>query len=529
MADEPKGTWKAEIEELNRRRELTKEMGGPKGIEKQHARGRLTIRERIAALADPGTFREFSPIGGHGVYDPKSHELIDFTPKNQVDGTCLIDGRKVVVAGGDFTVRGGSAAGKILGTVIGQEMLANRRALESRIPFVFLLDASNGSVASFEQIGRTYLPDANVFFQYDAEMLRKIPVVSTLLGSVAGGSAIHACMGHLSIMVKGTSELFPGGPPVVKAALGYDVTKQELGGSHIHVGVSGCVDNEAESEQEAMAMVRRFLSYLPSNVWEMAPRSDPTGDPGPWDDRLLSMIPRDRRKSYDSHDVINAIVDPGSFFEIAPKYGKSRVIGFARVNGYSVGVMANNPSFLGGSTDVAAGAKHTRMVQLCDNFHLPLICFCDEPGFMVGLESEKQGIERAGARLLTLTCDSRMPWCTILTGRMFGVAGMCTHRPAGMFRRFCWPSASWGSMHIEGGVKAAYAAEIRAAPEPDEKIKEIEARLRAIASPFRTAELTGQEMIDPRETRELLFEFVEDAQPILRSQLGPTAIHPFLP
>jgi len=130
---------------------------------------------------------------------------------------------------------------------------------------------------------------------------------------------------------------------------------------------------------------------------------------------------------------------------------------------------------------------------------------------------------------LTVTCDSRMPWCTIVTGRMFGVAGMCTHRPAGMFRRYCWPSASWGSMHIEGGVRAAYAAEIRSAPDPEAKTRQIEARLKAIASPFRTAEITGQEMIDPRQTREVLFEFVEDAQPILRSQLGTTAIHPFLP
>ena len=178
---------------------------------------------------------------------------------------------------------------------------------------------------------------------------------------------------------------------------------------------------------------------------------------------------------------------------------------------------------------MAAGVKHIRMVQLCDNFHLPLICLGDEPGFMVGLDAEKQGIERAGARLLAVTCDSRMPWLTILTGQMFGVAGMCTQRPAGMFRRYCWPSASWGSMHIEGGVKAAYAAEIRAAADPEAKITEIEARLKALASPFRTAELTGQEMIDPRETRKLLFEFVEDAQPVLRSQLGTTSIHPFLP
>ena len=529
MTDKSQDNWEAKIQELYHRRKLVKKMGGAKGIEKQRKRGRLTVRERIEALADPGTFREFNPLGGHGAYDPVTYELVDFTPKNEVDGTCLIDGRKVVVQGGDFTVRGGSASGRIIGTALGQELPANRRALEWRIPFIHLLDAAGGSVSSFEELGRTYLPDANWYYQYDAELLRNVPVAAAILGSVAGGPAIHACLSHFNVMVRGKSELFPGGPPVVKASLGYDITKEDLGGSYIHTVESGCVDNEAQNEAEAINMIRRFLSYLPSNIWEMAPRANPIDNPGSRDDRLLTVVPHDRRKAYDCHDVINAIVDEHSFFEIAPNYGKSRIIGFARINGYPVGLMANNPIYLGGSTDVQAGAKHIRIVQLCDNFHLPLICFCNEPGFMVGLESEKQGIERAGARLLAVTCASRMPWCTIIIGQMYGVAGMCTHRPSGMFRRYCWPSAHWGSMHIEGGVRAAYATEIKSAPDPEAKIKEIEARLNAIASPFRTAEYTGQEMIDPRETRELLFEFVEDAQPILRSQLGMTTIYPFLP
>jgi acetyl-CoA carboxylase carboxyltransferase component len=190
--------------------------------------------------------------------------------------------------------------------------------------------------------------------------------------------------------------------------------------------------------------------------------------------------------------------------------------------------MANNPRHNGGTTDVAAGNKTTKLIQLCDTFHLPLISLADEPGFMVGLQSEKQGIERAGAKLVAYVCRSRMPWLTFVVGRLFGVAGQCHHRPSGMFRRYAWPSASWGSMHISGGASAAYRAEIESAPDPEAKRIEIEARLNALASPFRTAEATGQDIIDPRQTRALMCDFVEDAQRILATQLGPPLI-PYLP
>jgi acetyl-CoA carboxylase carboxyltransferase component len=190
--------------------------------------------------------------------------------------------------------------------------------------------------------------------------------------------------------------------------------------------------------------------------------------------------------------------------------------------------MANNPRINGGSTDVAAGSKVMRLMQLCDTFHLPLVSFADEPGFMVGPESERRGIERAGARLVASVCSSRMPWITIVIGKLYGVAGQCQQRPIGMYRRYAWPSANWGSMHIVGGVSAAYRREIAAAPDPDAKRQEIEARLQALASPFLTAEATGQDIIDPRETRRRLVEFVHDAQRILATQLGPPPL-PYLP
>jgi len=515
--------WEPELEELQRRREFAARMGGEEGVARQHAQGKLTVRERIDKLADPGTFREFMGLVGSATYT--DGKLESFTPNAAVNGFCQVDGRKVVLNGGDFTVRGGSGGSAHGG--LGMELSASIRALEWRVPYIRLLDAAGGSVRSFEDMGRTYLPDGNSFTAPDIKLLRAVPVISAVLGSVAGLPAVNACIAHFNVMVKGTSQLFPGGPPVVKAALGYDVTKEELGGWEMHTSRSGVIDNLAESEAEALGMIRTFLTYLPGNVWEMAPRAECGDAPDRREERLLNIIPRNRRRAYNARHIVDDVVDRDSFFEIAPGYGRARITGLARLNGYPVGVMANNPLF-GASTDVAAGEKVMRLIQLCDTFHIPMISFADEPGFMVGMESERAGIERAGARLVMVTCDSQMPWATVVVNQLYGVAGQCQHRPTGMFQRYAWPSANWGSMHIEGGTAAAYRREIEAAPDPEAKLAEIEARLKAMASPFLTAEATGQDIIDPRDTRRLLCEFVEEAQPILRSQLGQTSMpyHP---
>ncbi len=516
--------WGPELEELRRRRELMQQMGGEERIARQHAQGKLTVRERIDLLADPGSFREFMSLAGGGVYDEHG-QLTGFSPRPAVEGILKLDGRKVVVSGGDFTSRGGSGGGGHGG--MGQELPSNRRALEWRLPYVRLLDAAGGSVRSFEEIGRTYLPDGNAGSAWDVKLLRAVPVVSAVLGSVAGLPAVNACLAHFNVMVRGTAQLFPGGPPVVKEALGYDITKEDLGGAQIHGAISGVVDNVVETEDEAFATIKRFLSYLPASVWEMPPRCEMDDSPDRREERLASIIPRNRRRTYDAHRVINAVVDRGSFFEIAPEYGPARITGLARLNGYPIGILANNAMF-GGSTDVAGGEKVMRLIQLCDTFHLPVVSLADEPGFTVGLDQEKKGIERAGARLVTVTNDSQMPWITVVMKQVYGVAGQCQHRPSGMYRRYAWPSAEWGSMHIAGGAAAAYRREIAEAPDPEAKRMEIEARLQAIASPFRTAEATGQDIIDPRDTRPLLCEFVEEAQAILRTQLGPTAV-PYRP
>jgi acetyl-CoA carboxylase carboxyltransferase component len=225
------------------------------------------------------------------------------------------------------------------------------------------------------------------------------------------------------------------------------------------------------------------------------------------------------------------VLDRDSFFEIQPTFGTARITGLARVNGYPVGVMMNDPRYIGGALDAAAGEKTGRFLQLCDTFHLPLVYFCDEPGFMIGLEEEKKGIVRAGARIVSLVSLSQMPYITFVVRQVYGVAGGLHFRGGNaMYRRYAWPSGHWGSMHIEGGVSAAYRREIDAAEDPATKRAEIEGRLNELKSPFRTAHAFAiEDIIDPRETRPLLAEFVEDAQDVIRHQLGPTSRIPYIP
>ncbi|HJP36994.1 MAG TPA: carboxyl transferase domain-containing protein [Gammaproteobacteria bacterium] len=515
-------TWHPEIDELKHRQELARQMGGPEGVARQHKRGKLTVRERIALLGDPGSFQEIGGLAGRGTYE--NGKLAEFTPANALIGTCRVDGRKVVLSGGDFTVRGGSAEA----AVADKRGHAEGIAMEWRFPYVRLLDATGGSVKSFEKMGRTYIPGKPGPAK-PWDMLSIIPVVSAVMGSVAGLPAVEACLAHFNLMVKGTSQVFVGGPPVVKAALGYDIPKEGLGNEEIQVAGNGVIENLAEDEEDAFRIIRRFLSYMPRHVWELPPRREAVDPKDRSAEELLSIIPRDHKKAYDPYAILDRVLDGDSLFEIAPLYGGSRIVGLARVNGYAVGVMCNNPNVSGGATDVAAGEKITRFLKLCDTFHLPMVYFADEPGFMVGLEAEKQGIVRAGARLVLATRDTRVPWITFVTRQLYGVAGGCHARTGGMFRRYAWPSGNWGSMHISGGVTAAYRREIDNAPDPEAKKAEIEARLNGITSPFRSAEAFDMEdIIDPRETRALLCDFLEDAQAVLREQFGPPAI-PYRP
>ncbi len=509
-------SWQPEVDEINRRVELAKQMGGQANVARQHANGRLTVRERIERLLDPNSFHETGALAGRAAY--LDGELIEFLPANFVFGTGRLEGRRVVVSGDDFTVRGGAAD-----AAIGNKMgYSERMARDLRLPIIRLVEGTGGggSVKTLETTGRTYVP-ANPAWDIVVASLSEIPVVAACLGPCAGLGAVRVVSSHFSVMVKGVSQLFVAGPPVVERGIGEKVTKEELGGTHIHAHGSGCVDNEVESEEEAFMQVRRFLSYLPSNVWQLPPKTESKDSPARREEELLSIIPRDRRRSYDIRHLLSLVLDQGSFFEIGKFYGRPLVTGLARLNGYTVGVLAGDSKQGGGGLDADASEKMTRFVDLCDTFHLPVVNFVDQPGFLIGTRAERQGTARYGARAMAAVYQATVPWVSIILRRVFGVAGAAHGNAQALNLRYAWPSGDWGSLPIEGGVMAAYKRDIEASPDPDARRREIEAMLNELRSPFRTAEGFGiEEIIDPRDTRPLLCDWVEMAYQVLPTRLG---------
>jgi acetyl-CoA carboxylase carboxyltransferase component len=324
-------------------------------------------------------------------------------------------------------------------------------------------------------------------------------------------------------MVRGSSQLFVAGPPVVRRAFSQDIEKEELGGSHIQAHGSGAVDNEVNSEEEAFEHIRRFLSYMPSSVWEAPPVIEPEDAPHRREEELLSIVPRDRRKPYDMRRIIDLILDSGSFFEMARYFGRPLITGLARVDGIPVGVMANDPVFMAGSIDAAAAEKMTRFIDLCDTFRLPIVNFVDNPGFLVGVEAEKQGTIRKGVRALAAVYQATTPWCSIIVRKAFGVAGAGHSNHTRSSPRYAWPSGEWGSLPIEGGVEAAYKRQLQASDDPDKLREELEEKLASLRDPMLTAEAFGvEEIIDPRDTRPLLVEFARRAIDIVEAEArGP--------
>jgi acetyl-CoA carboxylase carboxyltransferase component len=513
-------SWQPEIDEIRRREALAREMGGPQNIARQHDAGRLTVRERIDRLLDPGSFHEIGALAGRAVYD-ENGQLTAFTPSNFVVGSGHIDGRQVVVGGDDFTVRGG-AADATVGNKMGH---GEKLARGLRIPMVRLVDGTGGggSVKTIEQIGRTYVP-ANPAWDTIAAMLGEVPVIGACLGPVAGLGAVRVVTSHFSLMVKGSSQLFVAGPPVVERGVGEKVSKEQLGGSEIHARGSGAVDNEVDNEEEAFGAIRRFLSYLPTSVWQAPPRAASGDDPQRREGDLISIIPRDRRRAYDVRRILKMVFDRDSFFEMGYYYGRPLVSGLARLNGYPVGVIANDPRHGGGAPNAPACDKMIRLVDICDTFHIPVVNFVDNPGFLIGSAAERAGTVRAGARALIAVYQASMPWISILIRRCYGVAGAGHGNAQALNLRYAWPSGDWGSLPIEGGVQAAYRREIEASPDPDARRREIEETLNRFRSPLRTAEAFGvEEIIDPRDTRPLLCEWVEAAYRMLPAELGPKA------
>jgi len=513
-------SWQPEIEEIRRREELSKQMGGAANVKRQHDGGKLTVRERIDRMLDPGSFHEYGALASSTKYDEEGR-LVEFRPANFVGGLGRIDGRRVVVGGDDFTVRGGANDASI-GS---KQTYFEKMARELRLPIVRLVDGTGGggSVRTIGEMKRTYVP-ANPDFDVLVKMTAEVPVVGACMGSVAGLGAARVAASHFSVMVRETSQLFVAGPPVVKFGVGEDLTKEELGGSDIHAHVSGAVDNEAESEDDAFAQIRRFLSYLPSNVWNTPPRIAPTDDPNRREEELLDLIPRRRRQGYDARQMLDLIVDRDSFFEMTPYFGPSLITGFARFDGFPAGVMANDPYQIGGSLDGPASDKMVKFVDLCDTFHLPIVNFVDQPGFLVGREAEMAGTIRRGVRALYAVFQTTTPWLAIIVRRVFGVAGAGHGITTGLNMRYAWPSADWGSLPIEGGIEAAYKRDLAAAPDPEKLRGELEEKFNLLRSPIRTAEAFGiEEIIDPRDTRPLIVDWIRQAYEIIPTQLGMRA------
>jgi acetyl-CoA carboxylase carboxyltransferase component len=504
-------SWEKEIAELRHREKLGRRMGGPEKVARHRSQGKLTVRERIDALLDPGSFYEIGTATGSGEYD-EAGELKAFTPANFVLGRGKIDGRRVVVAGDDFTVRGGANDAGIYEKALASE----RMARDLRLPIVRLVDGTGGggSVKNIEIKGHTLLPG------YDGrkwvvmvENLSLVPVVGLALGSTAGLGAARVAASHYSVIVKDTAQMFVAGPPVV-ARIGEQLGKNELGGSHIHAQ-NGAVDDEAESEQDAFERARRFLSYLPSSVYELPPRGPREDDPNRREAWLISAIPRNRKRLYDMRRIIDALVDKDSFFEMGRQWGCSMITGFARLDGWPVALMANDPRVYAGAWTAVASEKVERFVDVAEIFHLPVVYLVDNPGYMIGLEAEQQATIRYGVKALAAVFQSRVPWCAVIVRKAFGVAGSGHMNAERYGVRVAWPSGDWGSLPVEGGIEAAYKADIAAAPDPEKRFAEIEAKLEQLRSPLRSAEaFIPEEIIDPRDTRPLLCEFAEMAAPL---------------
>jgi propionyl-CoA carboxylase beta chain len=495
-------SWKDEIDEIHRRQQLAAEMGGRERVERQRSRGKLTVRERIAALLDEGSFREWGSLAGEGRYDPDG-QLAGFRASSCLTGRGEIDGRTVVVSADDFTIRGGSSETYHHEKNAQAELMA----AEYGLPLVRLLDGTGGggSVAEIERLGATYVPYVPGFDQVVAN-LGAVPVVSLGLGAVAGLGAARLVASHYSVMVRGLSQMFTAGPPVVAAA-GEKVTADQLGGADLHAS-NGSVDDVVDSEADAFARTRRFLSYLPSRAGVQPARvacEDPAGRAEDW---LDSAIPRDRRWPYEVRPILEAVLDRGSLFEIGRAWGRSVVTALARLDGVAVAVIASDPGQMGGTWTAAASRKISRHVELAETFRLPIVHFVDVGGFTIGSQAEKAGTIRDGTRAIATIFQSTVPWCAVILRRAFGVAGagMMDHT---RFRyRLAWPSGDWGSLPAEGGIEAAYKAQIEAAPDPEAAKREIRERLERLRSPFRSAErFYVEEIIPPRETRRWLCEF----------------------
>ena len=510
-------SWNKEVDEINTRQKLSKQQGGKDAIELHHAKGRLTIRERIEALVSKGSFEEHGEGAGFAEKD-ENGEIKSFSPANYVIGFGDINGRRSAVGGEDFTLKGGSPNGAGLR----KSVYAEELAVQYKVPLVRLLEGGGGSVAGGggarpQTVGSPVYAEPR--FKIIAEAMNVVPVVSAAMGPTAGFPAGRLVASHFSVMVKKTSQVLVAGPALVERALGVSRTKEELGGWQVHTR-SGIVNNVADSELEALEQIKQFLDFMPQNIWQLPERKHCSDDPNRAEEALLGIVPKDGRVPFEMRELILHVVDLGSWFEISPYYGQGQITGFARLSGAVVGVIANDCKHFAGAMTATGSQKAKRMMELCDTFHIPIINFLDEPGFMIGPDAEQAGTIRYGMSAIAAAVQSTVPWANIAVHKSFGVASAAHYAPNTY--KLAWPSYEMGALPVQGGVAIAFHREIAAASDPEKKRLELEEALMESRSPFPMMEsFAVNELIDPRQTRSKLCSWIEWIEPLLEELKGP--------
>jgi len=515
-------TWDDELAELEERRQRARELGGAKFVEKEHAKGRLTARERIDKLLDPGSFQE---VGMLAMMDNANGRL----PSGLICGFGTVDGRKIAVAAEDYTIAMGTWTGLYLSQSKGIfpgfiEDLAYRW----QVPLVVFLQGIGGDVDSPGDDNGNVFPSALSLFPV-VELLSRVPMVTAVMGPCAGGSAARAVCAHFSLMTRDNAVLFAAGPPLVKHALGQTIDKNELGGYQVHTELSGNIDNAVDTEDDAVSSIKQFLSYVPSNVHELPPRHDVDDDDPPDREcnRTLKVITPDKpRRIFDPRALIADIFDRESFFEIGPGWGKSLVTGLARLGGMSVGILAHHGQHQGGALTPEAADKQVRFVEMCDTFHIPIVYIIDTPGVMIGANAERAGILRRAIRAVSAIQRATVPVVSLHVRRSFGLATVAAGNPNQLSIKLAWPSVTQGAMGlpIEGAAALLYKEEIENADDPEAFLAEVVERLRSKVSVWAAAEQFHlEDIIDPRETRNVLYRWLDMATSSLRAgeKCGP--------
>jgi acetyl-CoA carboxylase carboxyltransferase component len=496
----PRRAVEERVEELRGKKREALQAGGPEAVQRQHARGKLTARERIELLLDPGSFVETDMLARHRVHAFGMQRTRPYGD-GVVTGWGLIDGRKVFVFSQDFTVFGGS-----LGETFAEKVCKIMdMAVATGAPVIGLNDSGGARI----QEGAASLAGYGYIFDRNVRASGVIPQISLIMGPCAGGAVYSPAITDFIFMVKETSHMFITGPEVIKTVTGEDVTFEELGGAQTHASRSGIASFIAEDEQDVLHQVRYLLSFLPSNNMEDPPAFAPTDDPERRVEELNHVVPDSPRAAYDMKDVIRGVADDGEFFEVFPLWARNIVIGFARMDGHSVGMVANQPKELAGTLDIESSEKAARFVRFCDAFNIPLVTFVDVPGFLPGATQEYGGIIRRGAKLLYAFTEATVPRLTVITRKAYGGAYVVmSSKHIRSDVSFAWPSAEIAVMGPEGAVSIVNRKEIQSAGDPEARRRELIAEYEErFANPYIAAERGYvDDVIEPADTRVRLIQ-----------------------